>query len=53
MAKSRRRVSNLMISILFGVILLFQGILETARMSHLHGSALFTTPLSIFFFYLL
>ena len=29
-----------------GVILLSQSILETRRVSHLHGSAIFTIPLS-------
>ena len=31
-----------------GVILLCQSILETRRISHLHGSALFTIPLSTY-----
>ena len=31
-----------------GVILLCQNILETIRISHLHGSALFTIPLNPF-----
>ena len=31
-----------------GVILLCQSILETRRISHLHGSALFTIPLIFF-----
>ena len=32
-----------------GVILLCQSILETRRISHLHGSALFTIPLKLIF----
>ena len=34
-------------SFIEGVILLCQSILEMRRISHLHGSALFTTPLSV------
>ena len=57
MAESGRRVSNIKVSNSFkeGLILLYQGILEARRITHLHGSAHFTIPLSKYltFFYVL
>ena len=46
MAESRRWVSNIKIYILLkkGLILLCQSILETERITHLHGSAHFAVP---------